>query len=226
MISFTRTVRGLRSQDGMSITELIVSIFVTSIVLTIVGALFVNVVRVTSNANATTTRSSTAANVMNEISTVIRPATKNAIANSDTADPAIVAGTPLSLTIYSLVDTAPDGPAPSKVSFSIDGSGNVAESRVLGTLSSGYWVFSAAATTRSLPGPVQSLTGTNALFVYLDSANAVVTPGSTGLTLAQRASITSIKVTVSIANQPTTGNDPITIIDTFGMPNLKITGSG
>lgn len=220
-----RIRRRLRSDDGMSMVELIVTIFVTSIVLAIVGALFVNVFRVTSNSNAATMRSSTAANVMNEISTVIRPATNNPVSNSDTSDPAVVAGTPLSLTIYSLVDTAPDNPAPSKVSFSIDAQGNVIESRVAGTLTGGYWVFTSSPVTRSLPGPIQSLSGSSALFVYLDNNNAVLTPGATGLTLTQRAAVTSIRVMVSIANQPTTGSDPITLVNTFGMPNLKIVGT-
>jgi Tfp pilus assembly protein PilW len=225
MIRRVRLMARFRSDDGFSITELVVTIFVTLILMSIVAALFINVVKVTSNANATTARSSTAANVMNEISTIIRPATNNPIVNNDTPDPAIVDGTPLSLSIYSMVDAVADSPAPTKVSLSIDSQGYLVETRVAGSLSSGYWVFTATPTTRRLPGPLQSLTGTNALFVYKDALNADVTPGSTGLTLAQRRSIVSIKVTVSFANQPTTGADAITIINTFGMPNLKNSGT-
>jgi Tfp pilus assembly protein PilW len=215
----------LASQEGMSIMELIVAIMVTSIVLAIVGTMFVNVVKVTSNSSATTTRTGTAANVMNEISTVIRPAVNNPIAGGD-ADPAIVSGTPLALTIYSFVDASPSAPAPTKVAFRIDAQGNVVEDRWAAVASGGFWVFTGTVFTRTLGGPVQSPTGTDPLFVYLDDTGAVLTPGTSGLTLLQRAAAASVRVTVNIANEPTTGSDPIVVVNTFGMPNLKASRAG
>lgn len=228
MRAILRTLRRANSDEGLSLSELLVSIMVTSIALAMVTALFVNVVKVTGVSNATTQRSSSAANVINEISTVIRPATDIAIANS-TPMPAVDAATGLTLTIYSFVDTVPNSPAPSKVSFSIDSNRNLVESRIAGTLSAGYWVFTATPKTRTLPGPLQRLSGDNALFVYLDATNTVLIPGTDGLTAAQRDAVASIKVNVTIANNglvsstDVNGSDPVTIVNTFGMPNL-ITG--
>src|SRR5665647_2329800 len=101
----------------MSLTELIVAMMVTGIVLAIVGTMFVNVAKVTSNSNKTTTRSNTASNIMSAISTVIRPAVDNAVSGA-ADDPAVVSATPLSLTIYSLVNTNAVSPQPTKVAYS------------------------------------------------------------------------------------------------------------
>jgi hypothetical protein len=74
-------------------------------------------------------------------------------------------------------------------------------------------------------GPILSLAGNDALFVYLDSAGAVLTPSGSGLSAADRAAVASIQVTVQIQNQLTTGSDPIVIINTVGLANLKLSGS-
>jgi len=223
-----RRLRGA-SDDGMSLVELIVVMMVSGVVLAIVGTMFVNVALVTSNANATTTRSSIAANVMNEMSKVIRTSSNNAVAGDDDPDPAIVSGTAKALTVYSYVDTSATAPAPTKVTFRVDANGNVFEDRVAGSVSGSFYVFTGATTTRPLGGPIIS----TSLFTYLDSANAVVTPGATGLTLAQRNTVASIKVTVTVANSVTyrtnspgaPGNSPIVIENTIGMPNLLLTGT-
>lgn len=226
-----RRLRGASDDDGMSMVELIVVMMVSGVVLAIVGTMFVNVALVTSNANATTTRSNIAANIMNEMSKVIRTSSNNAIAGSDDPDPAIVTGTATALTVYSYVDTSATNPAPSKVTFRVDASGNVFEDRTPGTVSGSFYVFTGATTTRPLGGPMIS-TG---LFTYLDTSNKVIVPAASGLTLAQRNLVASIKVTVTIANSvtyrptntttPASGNSPVVIENTIGMPNLLLTGT-
>lgn len=206
---------------GLSLVELIVAIMITGVVLSIVATMFVNVARVTADANGTNTRTSVASNVMNEISKVVRTAANNATASSEDPDPALVSGTAATLTLYSYVDTSATSPAPTKVTFRVDANGTAWEDRVAGSASGSYWVFTGTTTSRQLGGPVTA----TSLFTYLDQDNKVVTPGSTGLTLAQRNLISSIKVTVTIANNPTLGSDPIVIINTVGMPNLLLTGT-
>lgn len=212
---------GPASEAGVSLVELIVTIMVTGIVLSIVAAMFVNVAKVTADSNGTNTRSSIAANVMNEMSKVIRLAANNATASSEDPDPAIVSATASALTVYSYADTSPSAPAPAKVTFRVDSSGTVWEDRVAGSASGSYWVFTGAATSRNLGSPI----GTANLFTYLDQGGLPVAPGSTGLTLAQRSTIASVRVTVTIANNPTLGSDPVVITNTVGMPNLLLTGT-
>jgi type II secretory pathway pseudopilin PulG len=222
--------RRLREEDGMSLGELIVVMMVTAIVLAAVATFFTNVAIVTTNANAATSRTNVAANIMNEMSKVIRTSSNNAIAGSDDPDPAIVSATASALTVYSYVDTSPTAPAPSKVTFRVDANGIVFEDRIAGTLSGSYYVFTGATTTRNLGGPIVP----TSLFTYLDTTNKPVTIGATGLTLDQRNTVASIQVVITIANNSTTGgtapdaakgNSPIVITNTIGMPNLLLTGT-
>lgn len=217
-------LRDAGGDAGVSITELVVTVMVSSLVLAMVGSMYVNVALITNNSNATTQRNGVAANVMNEVSSVVRTAAVNPVSGSTTADPAIVSGTPTSLTVYSFVDTDPAAPAPSKVTFRFDGSMNLVEDRWTASKSGTYWVFTGSAFTRTLGGPMLNLTGTDAFFVYLDANGAVITPGTNGLTLAQRNLVASVKITVRIDNQPTTGADPIQLVSTIGMPNVQISG--
>ena len=222
--------RRLRDEDGMSLSELIVVMMVTGIVLAAVSTFFVNIAVVTTNANTATTRTNVAANIMNEMSKVIRTSSNNAIAGSDDPDPAIVSATASGLTVYSYVDTSPTAPAPTKVTFRVDSNGIVFEDRIKGSLSGSYYVFTGATTTRNLGGPIIP----TSLFSYLDTGNATVIPGASGLTLAQRNTVASIQVVVTIANNSTTGgtapsatagNSPIILQNTIGMPNLLLTGT-
>ena len=231
MIAILRTLRRrLRDDDGMSIVELIVVMMITGVMLAAVGTFFVNVALVTTNANASTSRTNVAANIMNEMSKVIRTSSNNAIAGDDDPDPAIVSGTATALTVYSYVDTVATAPAPSKVTFRVDSNGVVFEDRIVGTISGSYYVFTGATTTRNLGGPIVP----GGLFTYLDTSNKAVVPAASGLTLTQRNSISSIQVTITIANTSTTGgtapdaakgNSPIILSNTIGMPNLLLTGT-
>ena len=225
-----RLRRALRDERGMSLSELIVVMMVTAIVLAAVATFFTNIAIVTTNANAATSRTNVAANIMNEMSKVIRTSSNNAIAGSDDPDPAIVSATASALTVYSYVDTSPTAPAPTKVTFRVDTNGVVFEDRIKGTLSGSYYVFTGATTSRNLGGPIVAKN----LFTYLDTSSKAVTIGSTGLTLLQRNSVASIQVEITIANNAarggtapdaTKGNSPIILSNTVGMPNLLLTGT-
>ena len=216
-------LRETGSEDrGLSMVELLVVLMITGILMTIIGTLFVNVARVTANSNSTTSRSTTAANLMDAVTKVIRTASNNAVATSEDADPAVVAGTASTLSIISYVDASPTIPAPTKVNYRVDGSGNLVEDRYSSTQTAGYWVFGTTAKSRVFPGPVLTGTGDDALFVYLDSENHTIIPGTSGLSVTQRALVASIKVNIRIANPLTTGADPIVLVNTVGMPNLNV----
>lgn len=208
--------------SGVSLTELLVTMMISGIVLAAVGTMFINIALVTTNSNRTIERNGIATNIMDEVTSVIRTAANNAIATSVDPDPALVAATASSLTVYSFVNTNPTLPGPTKVRFTFDASGNLVEERWVGTKSGSYWVFNGTATTRTIGGPVENVTGTPAFFTYLDAAGAAINPGTSGLTFAQRKLIATITVTVRISNTPTTGSAPIELINTIGMPNLHI----
>ncbi len=210
----------LKSEKGVSLVEMLVTMLISGILLAIVGNMFVNIARITTNSNATTVRSSTAANLVEELSEVIRQAAPNAVATSDDADPAVVVATATTLTIYSYTDANPAAPAPVKVSFRVDAAGNLIEDRTAAVISASYWVFTGTTTSRTLPGPIAPA----GLFTYLDASGAVIPISGTGLTLVQRGAVASIRLTLTLPNSTTvgTGSDPIVILNTVGMPNLKI----
>jgi len=205
-----------RSEAGLSLTELLVTIMLTAIVMTMVGSMFINVARITSNSNVTTTKSSTAANLMDAVSKVIRTASNIPVAGSDVPNPAIVAGTSSTLTLYSYVDTNSNAPEPTKVGYRVDAKGNLVEDRWKGSSAGGNSTFVSTATSRVLGGPILTPSGSQALFTYIDSA------GNVADTSTDFESVASIRVTIGIANQLTTGSDPILLINTIGMPNLKL----
>lgn len=205
-----------RSDAGLSLTELLVTIMLTAIVMTMIGSMFINVARVTSNSNSTSTKSSIAANMMDAVSKVIRTAANIPVAGSDVPNPAIVAGTSNTLTLYSYVDTNSNAPEPTKVAYRVDSNRNLIEDRWKGTTAGGYSTFASTATSRVLGGPVLTPTGSGALFTYIDSA------GNIADTSTDFESVASIRVTIGMTNQLTTGSDPILLVNTVGMPNLKL----
>ena len=190
-----RLSKGASDDAGLSLTELLVAMMISSMVLVMVGAMFINVAEVTTNSNATTTRSSDAANIMDEVSRVIRTASNNAVSTSVQSDPAIVSATATALTLYSYIDASPANPAPTKVTFRFDAQNRMVEDRVAATVSANYWVFTGTATTRTLGGPVT----TAGTFTYLDSTGAVLPIATGGLTLAQRALVASVRAGPGVA---------------------------
>lgn len=211
---------------GISLTELIVTVMVTGVLAAIISTMFLNVALATSNSTASITRNGVATNAMSALSTVIRTAAVLPVSTSPDPAPAIAAGTGSTLTLYSYVNANPALPAPSRVGYRLDAQGNLLQDTWTATSSSGYWVFTGAVSTRTIAGPLVTPTGTNPLFVYLDDTGAVITPGTSGLTVSQRSQVAAIRVTVQVANSPTTGANNIVLVNTIVMPNVAITGTG
>lgn len=212
----TRIARVRRSGDaGITLTELVVGMALTTLALAMVGGFFSSITRSITAGKSTRIGTSIAMTATNELTRVIRVAATNPVANG-TPTPAVVDGTDRTLTVISYVDTDPASPAPTQVSFAIDGAGNLRETRTAAQSSSGYWVFTGATTTRIIPGPIS---GTDPIFTYLDSAGLPVEPGAAGLTSEQEASIASISITVTAGNRAA---DPVQITRTAVMTNLTL----
>lgn len=217
-----RARRRAIDDEGVTLTELLVTMMISGIVLAAVGTMFINIALATTNSNRTIQRNGIATNIMDAATQVIRTAANNPVASSVDPDPALVAATASSLTVYSFVNTNPTTPAPTKVRFTFDSNGNLIEERWAATKSGSYWVFTGSPSSRTVGGPVANVSGTPAFFTYRDSTGAAISPGTSGLTLAQRKLIATITVTVQISNTPTTGSAPIELTNTIGMPNLHI----
>lgn len=196
-----RAVRRLRSEDsGLSLAELLVSGMLTVIILAMIGSFFISTAKLTANSTQTTNSTNDAANIANEITSVVRVATTLAKSGQAIPDPAIVSGTRDSLQIYSLSNTSASDPSPVLVKFSIQSDRTVKEERCPSSASNGFWVIGAcSADVRHLGGNIQELTDVNdQMFTYYNAAGSPIVIGAGSLTAAQRAQVASIRVYVSV----------------------------
>jgi hypothetical protein len=208
--------------------ELLVSMMLSAVLLAMVGTMFVNIARATTTSNQSREGTSTVGTLANELSRVIRSAAQNAVQGQPILDPAVVAGAPDSLTLYSLTDTDSAAPAPLKVRFSVV-AGRLVEERWRAAAAGGYWTFGSgsADVTRILGGTVVPPTGPDEpLFVYLNAAGAVLPVGAAGLTADQRSAVASIKVSVRVRGASSATAPVILVQNTIGMPNLAYAAGG
>ncbi|MGT2425925.1 hypothetical protein [Amnibacterium kyonggiense] len=224
-----RRLRHDPADRGIALIELIVSMVVTLIMLTLIARMFAQVTHSASDNQSTRAGIGIAGTAMDEITRVVRQGTR--VSTSQTAtEGAVVAGsTASSLSIDSFVDaTVTPGLAaiaPTRVVFSVDGSGSLIEQRYAGTVANGYVTFSGSGTSRTVNGPIDT-SGSTPLFAYADGSGTAVVPGATGLTSAQALSVASVTVTVTVDNQLSSGNDPVQLTNEVTMPNIAILNGG
>ena len=174
----SRRLRTVDNENGLGLVEILVAGAIGLLLMTAVGAAFLNTVKVTNFTLQNRNSTQTAANAMQQILEVVHLATPIAVSGQVANTPALVFGGQTDLQIYSLVDiTDPVNPAPSRVTFDIQ-NGNLVDTRCVATLTNGFWTFSTCASTskRTVAGTFVAPTGTqNYLFTYLD-ANGNVLP--------------------------------------------------
>lgn len=232
------------NDEGISLVELLVAAVITTMLLSLVAAMFIQITKVTGDGRNTQKATGIASTVMTEVAGVVRQATRVSTSSS-TTEGAVVGGvdsvcgpltsgstsTCLIVDTYSNVTVAPsqsDVP-PVRVVFSVNGAGNLIETRYAAALVSGYYGFGTApvASSRTVGGPIEVAgTGTNALFVYWDAAGSQVVPGAAGLTAGQAATVTGVTVNVSVTNRLSRGGDPVLLTNRIAMPNVAIVNGG
>lgn len=205
MRQMRRLRRRAADDRGLSMTEVLISMFLTSLLLAAAGGMLIQVSKITTSSNQTQNSTKIGANVANGITSVLRVSTKVATSNN-VQDPAIVAGTRSSITVYSNSNADPVNVGPTRVTFTLNASGDLIEDRCVAKPSGGYWTFGtcASTSTRTLgqglkaAGTVIKGKTAGSLFTYIDgNGNAIaLTSANPSLTDAQRKSITSIVVEV------------------------------
>jgi hypothetical protein len=219
-------LHGEDAQAGFSLPELIAASFVSLLMLTLVGAMFTQITRLSANAQSTKTATGIASTVMNEVAGVVRQATQVTTA-AGTTQGGVVAGSTASTLVVDTYGGATVTPgqsaiAPTQVTFSVNGAGYLVEQRAVGVLTGGYYGFATGAPTSRA---VNGATGLTVGYGYL-AGTATVTPATTGLTAAQAATITAVTVTVTAPNTVSTGSDPIQLVNRVTMPNIAIVNGG
>lgn len=219
-----------RTEDaGLGLAELLVAMFMTSMVMVFVSGFFVSVQRNVVAESASDTTSRQASTAMNQMTRYLRAATVLP-QNSTTVPvlPAFESVSPTSVTFYAYVNLQSSSVAPVKVRYSVDSSSNLVQTLWPSTCqANGYCTFSAVPSSSTiLAGPIAA--GTT-LFSYEDSdGDPVSVP--TGLASASatiRSAVQGIQ-TVSIDLEVGTAGKPsLAVLKTdVGLLNLATSPQG
>lgn len=190
-------------ERGLTMTELLVSMFLTSILLAAAGGMMIQVSKITTSSNQTQNSTKIGSNVANAITSTVRVATKVA-KSGGVQDPAIVAGTRSSIQFYSNASTDPLNVGPTRITYTLNASGDLIEDRCVAKSSGGYWTFTtcASTTTRTIgqgliaPGVTTNGKSAGQLFTYLDGNGAPIAIGTGALSDDQRKKVGSIVIEV------------------------------
>lgn len=211
----------LASDTGVSLAELIVAIMILGIVLTVVSGTFSSLARATSQARTIDQATREATNGLDSMTRVIRAATNNPVPNSTTLAPSFsVAGTD-SMTLISAVNLSGSVNKPQQTSYRVDATTRrlVETTTQSVSVSSTFWEFSGATTSRTLSSPVATIS--TPLFRYYDVAGQPLTPQANGLlTDDQEKSVASVSITLSVAGAGAGTNDDVTLASVVILTNL------
>jgi hypothetical protein len=228
MISMRRRLEAARvnrADEGVSIIELMVAAFLSTLILVAISTMFIVVAKQTVASQGTRLSTADASNIVNVVSTTIRASINNAVLGQDTPDPAIVSGTPSSIVVISYTDAGPSFQTPLQIRYQIVG-GRMTEDRWKPSIVQGYAVFPAVTTTpyqtRTL-GNVVVNTALEPLFRFYNSSGAEQVPAGT-LSLAQRQATTSVKFDVKV--QADNSKQVVEVQNNVGMPNMALTQNG
>lgn len=134
----SRIARALRrrrtSDEGVSLIELMVVMLLSTLILSVVVTLFVNVARHTTESIDLRSSTADASNIMNAVSTTVRGAvpvdvqpTSSGVPNPPL--PAIKTAEANTLVVYSYTDAGPSFPVPLQVRYRVDAQGRMVEDR-------------------------------------------------------------------------------------------------
>lgn len=225
-----RTVRKERaasSDGGYSLPELLVAIFLLSIVTAIMVSLLSSMSRSFTREEAATDSTNTASSGMNEMTRVIRSGTELRLSGGAAANvPVFSEATANAVTLYAFIDTNSANPRPMRVRFSIDAQRRLVETRWNATNTASPWAF---ATTPSSSRVIarQIPTGATAMFRYFTATGAELTPPSPGaFTETQRKSIAAVRIQLTVQADETGRAEPVELRNTVSIPNLGISRVG
>ena len=216
-------LRRLRHEDsGVTLVETLVVMMLSAIMMTIAGTMFVAVSMQTAAAEDIRRSTADASNIMNVVSTSVRASVKNAVASSATPDPAVVAGTPTSLTIISYTDAGPSFETPLRLRYRIDSSGRMIEDRWNSTVVNGYAVFPAITTTPTatrILGNVVVNTSSEPVFRYYNAAGLELSASGAGLNPTSRAAVVEVLFVVKVRAEGS--EETVELHSRIGMPNMN-----
>lgn len=230
MTRLVRILHRARDERGLSLAELMVTMFVLVIVLLISSNLFVSAATTTTSTRAINEGTRVASNAMNELHRVVRFAVHNPVSGVALPDPAVQYAGRDTLALYSLVGVDPAEPIttrpprPSLVRFELDASGQLIENRWEPQASGRFWSFANPTHTlrRVLGGEFLATGLTEPLFrYYTASGSELVPPAGASLSPSQRREVTAVTVTMNTVPLDGIDTKPVIVTTTIELLNLK-----
>lgn len=223
------TVRATRD-DGYSLPELLVTIFVLGILSTVVVSFYVSMTGAFTRDRAATDSTTTASVGMNNLTRVIRAGTEIRVQGQSLNTPVFLDAKNEELTMHAFLDTDSTDPRPVKIRFWINAQRELMETRWESRRVNGsYFVFDAQPSgTRVIARTVAPrASGQPWLFTYRAADNSSLTPPANGaFTESQLRNIAAVQVTLTVQADRTSRADPVTLQSTVGIPNLGISRVG
>jgi prepilin-type N-terminal cleavage/methylation domain-containing protein len=208
--------------SGVSLIESLVVMMLSALMMTIAGTMFMTVSTQTAKAEDIRRSTADASNIMNVVSTSVRASVRNAVANSATPDPAVVVGTPTSVTVISYTDAGPSFETPLQLRYWVDAEGRMIEDRWNPSVVNGYTVFpdvSSTPTATRVLGNVVVNTSGEPIFRYFDAAGTELSASGTGLSETSRAAVVEVLFVVRVRAD---GSDEVVELhNRIGMPNMN-----
>ncbi len=202
-----------RSDSGLTLAELMVTLVLMGIVGTLMLSATVMVSRTVTNTQASGDSLDIARVGMNRMARSIRAGIE-IVRSGQANQPAIDAMGVNSLTIYSSL-----GPSPTKITYAIDANRNLTETIVAAGGTSPYWTFTGTAKTTIIAYKIPT-TAPN-LFTYLD-ANGTVLSTQSATDDATTGLVKQIQLNLQCDANPGKGVGPVTLTNTVVLPNLGV----
>ncbi len=207
----------VRDDSGMSLTELLVTMMLTMVLLAVTGTVFVSTMKTVSTSRAKLTQAQDARVSLDALTLRLRVAVPPAVGSA-----AFVTAAPSQVTFYaSLQNGSTADPAPTLVDFRIDTTRRcLLQTLTLasGTAGSYTWPAASARSSCVAYGTIASL---SRLFTYFPDGTSTVALGTAGtVAAADLASIGSVAIDLTIragtAARPTSVASRVTLPNTSG----------
>jgi len=202
-----------RSDSGLTLAELMVTLVLMGVVGTLMLSATVMVSRTVTNAQASGDSLDIARIGMNRMARSIRAGIE-IVRSGQANQPAIDSMGANSLTIYSSL-----GPSPTKITYAIDANRNLTETVVAAGGTSPYWTFTGTPKTTIIAYKIPT-TAPN-LFSYLD-ANGTVLSIQSATDDATTGLVKQIQLNLQCDANPGKGVGPVTLTNTVVLPNLGV----
>jgi len=207
-----------RSDAGVTIAELLVTIMIFGIVLAVSTSTFVSLARATSSARSLDSGTRETSNGMNALAQIVRSAGDVPVAGSSDA-PAFREARADRLQLTTFVNFGDTQAKPALVTYTLDASRRLREERTAAQSSGSFWVFPAGASSSSRLLTASLASGGTPVFRYLDSDGDELPLNAGALTEAQRKQVSFVQVTLAVAGTGSSTSS-VTLTNTIGTPNL------